>query len=83
MENSDHARLFSVIDTAGNEILAGNLANAFRLSIGLLQKDYFSRRPSDKQKLSYKRFTNIYFLGYYRAYRDAIRSIYQGLILFC
>ncbi|KAH8693971.1 putative glycosyl hydrolase [Talaromyces proteolyticus] len=49
----------------------------------LLQKDYFSKNPKTGEPLNYDRFTNTYFVQHYRAYRDAIRSVHPGSILFC
>ncbi|PYH92940.1 glycosyl hydrolase [Aspergillus ellipticus CBS 707.79] len=49
----------------------------------LLQKDYFSKKPQTGEPLDYDRFTNSYFLEHYRAYRDAIRSVWQGAIMLC
>ncbi|KAJ5115017.1 hypothetical protein NUU61_000776 [Penicillium alfredii] len=49
----------------------------------LLQKDYFSKNPQSGEKLDYEKFTNSYFLHHYRAYRDAIRSVWPGAILLC
>lgn len=49
----------------------------------LLQKGYFSKIPRSHERLDYERFTNTYFLAHYRAYRDAIRSVCEGTIMFC
>ncbi|KAJ5311997.1 hypothetical protein N7508_002827 [Penicillium antarcticum] len=49
----------------------------------LLQKDYFSKSPGSNEGLDYEKFTNTYFLAHYRAYRDAIRSVCAGTIMFC
>lgn len=49
----------------------------------LLQKDYFSRNPRTREPLDYDKFTNTYFLEHYRAYRDAIRSVWPECIMFC
>lgn len=49
----------------------------------LLQKDYFSKTPKTGEKLDYEKFTNSYFLDHYRAYRDAIRSVWPSSIMLC
>ena len=49
----------------------------------LLQKDYFSKNPVTGEHLDYEKFTNTYFMDYYRAFRDALRSVWPGSILFC
>ncbi|BDD62413.1 hypothetical protein MPDQ_001011 [Monascus purpureus] len=49
----------------------------------LLQKDYFSKNPTTGEILDYEKFTNTYFMDYYRAYRDAIRSVWPESIMFC
>lgn len=49
----------------------------------LVRKDYFSKVPQTGDHLNYEVFTNTYFLNHYRAYRDAIRSVWPEAILFC
>ncbi|GLA71492.1 hypothetical protein AtubIFM55763_001932 [Aspergillus tubingensis] len=49
----------------------------------LLQKDYFSKVPQTGEPLDYDRFTNTYFMVHYRAYRDALRSVWPGAIMLC
>ncbi|RAL10803.1 sterylglucosidase 1 [Aspergillus homomorphus CBS 101889] len=49
----------------------------------LLQKDYFAKHPRTGEPLNYDVFTNTYFMEHYRAYRDALRSVWPGAILFC
>ncbi|KAI9927715.1 hypothetical protein ASPWEDRAFT_41813 [Aspergillus wentii DTO 134E9] len=49
----------------------------------LLQKDYFSKKPTTGEPLDYEKFTNTYFLDHYRTYKDAIRSVWPGSIMFC
>lgn len=49
----------------------------------LLQKDYFSKFPQTGDKLDYEKFTNSYFLDHYRAYKDAIRSVWPEAIMLC
>ncbi|KAJ5624146.1 hypothetical protein N7510_000455 [Penicillium lagena] len=49
----------------------------------LLQKDYFSKVPQTGEKLDYEKFTNSYFLDHYRAYKDAIRSVWPEAIMLC
>ncbi|KAJ5334935.1 hypothetical protein N7452_007338 [Penicillium brevicompactum] len=49
----------------------------------LLQKDYFSKNPQTGEALDYEKFTNSYFLDHYRAYKNAIRSIWSEAIMFC
>ncbi|KAL4897733.1 glycoside hydrolase superfamily, partial [Aspergillus ambiguus] len=49
----------------------------------LLQKEYFSRNPHTGEPLDYDKFTNTYFMEHYRAYRDAIRSVWPDCIMFC
>jgi hypothetical protein len=49
----------------------------------LLRSDYFSKSQRTGEHLSYEKFTNSYFLQQYRAYRDAIRSVWPGSIMLC
>ncbi|BCR87827.1 sterylglucosidase 1 [Aspergillus chevalieri] len=49
----------------------------------LLQKDYFAKDPNTGEPLDYEKFTNTHFLEHYRAYRDAIRSVWPEAIMFC
>lgn len=49
----------------------------------LLQKDYFAKDIQTGKPLDYERFTNTFFMGHYRAYRDAIRSVWPDAIMFC
>ena len=49
----------------------------------LLRKDYFAKRPRTGEPLDYDKFTNSYFLEHYRAYRDALRSVWPGAIMLC
>ncbi|KAJ6157770.1 glycosyl hydrolase [Penicillium chermesinum] len=49
----------------------------------LLQKDYFSKIPQTGEKMNYEKFTNTYFLNHYRAFRDAIRSVWPQSIMLC
>lgn len=49
----------------------------------LLQKDYFSKIPQTGEKMDYEKFTNTYFLQHYRAFRDAIRSVWPESIMLC
>ncbi|KAJ5753530.1 uncharacterized protein N7511_007683 [Penicillium nucicola] len=49
----------------------------------LIHNDYFSKTPGSDEDLDYEKFTNTYFLEHYRAYRDAIRSVCEGTIMFC
>ncbi|KAI9886572.1 MAG: oxidation resistance protein 1 [Watsoniomyces obsoletus] len=49
----------------------------------LLRKDYFAKDPHTGELLDYDRFTNTYFMDFYRRYRDAIRSVHPSAILFC
>ncbi|KAI0016567.1 glycoside hydrolase family 5 protein [Xylariomycetidae sp. FL0641] len=49
----------------------------------LLRKDYFHKHPSTGEVLDYPKFTNTYFMDYYRYFRDTIRSIHQDAILLC
>jgi hypothetical protein len=48
-----------------------------------LQKDYFSKDPLSGEKLNYENFTNSYFLGHYRSYKEAIRGVSENAIMFC
>ena len=48
----------------------------------LIKKDYFARTPSGK-KIDYEYFTNTYFMQYFRKHKQAIRSVYSDVILFC
>ncbi|THC96506.1 hypothetical protein EYZ11_004005 [Aspergillus tanneri] len=49
----------------------------------LLRKDYFANHPKTGEPLNYDKFTNSYFLEHYRAYRDAIRSVWPESIMLC
>lgn len=49
----------------------------------LLKQDYFSANPTTGEPLNYDKFTNTYFMNWYRAYRDAIRSVWPESIMFC
>ncbi|KAL3453453.1 glycoside hydrolase superfamily [Aspergillus insuetus] len=49
----------------------------------LLQKDYFAKKPRTGEPLDYDKFTNTYFLEHYRAYTEAIRSVWPGSIMLC
>ncbi|KAI1264385.1 putative glycosyl hydrolase [Xylariaceae sp. FL1019] len=49
----------------------------------LLQKDYFERHPKTGELLDYQKFTNTYFMDFYRYYRDTIRGIYKDAIMLC
>lgn len=49
----------------------------------LLRKDYFAKDPQTGELLDYEKFTNTYFMGHYRAYRDALRSVWPDAIMFC
>ncbi|RFU29116.1 hypothetical protein B7463_g7212, partial [Scytalidium lignicola] len=49
----------------------------------LLKKDYFRKQPITGEVLDYEQFTNIYFMDYYRKYRDAIREHHKNAIMFC
>lgn len=48
----------------------------------LIKTDYFHKTPSGEE-LDYEKFTNIYFMNYYRKFRDTIRAIHKDAILFC
>ncbi|TVY94521.1 putative glycosyl hydrolase [Lachnellula willkommii] len=49
----------------------------------LLNKNYFKKNPRTGEVLDYEQFTNIYFMEFYRKFRDTIRAIHQDCILFC
>ncbi|PLB52739.1 putative glycosyl hydrolase [Aspergillus steynii IBT 23096] len=49
----------------------------------LLRKDYFGSHPKTGEPLDYDKFTNSYFLEHYRAYKDAIRSVWPESIMLC
>ena len=49
----------------------------------LLRKDYFRKNPHTGEVLDYQRFTNTYFMDFYRKFRDAIRTHHKNCILFC
>ncbi|KAJ9272519.1 CAZyme family GH5 [Paecilomyces variotii] len=49
----------------------------------LLRADYFGKHPKTGEELNYDKFTNTYFMDHYRAYRDAIRSVWPEAIMFC
>ncbi|PYH41959.1 sterylglucosidase 1 [Aspergillus saccharolyticus JOP 1030-1] len=49
----------------------------------VLRKDYFAKHPRTGEPLNYDVFTNTYFMEHYRAYRDALRSVWPEAILFC
>ncbi|KAI1768452.1 glycoside hydrolase family 5 protein [Hypoxylon sp. FL1150] len=49
----------------------------------LTQKNYFETHPTTGEKLDYHTFTNMYFMAFYRKYRDAIRGIHKDAIMLC
>ncbi|KAI9045535.1 sterylglucosidase 1 [Aspergillus affinis] len=49
----------------------------------LLRKAYFASHPKTGEPLDYDKFTNSYFLEHYRAYRDAIRSVWPESVMLC
>ncbi|PBP25974.1 glycoside hydrolase [Diplocarpon rosae] len=49
----------------------------------ILKKDYFKKNPRTGEVIDYERFTNTYFMDYYRKHRDAIRSYHKDCIMFC
>ena len=49
----------------------------------VMKKDYFARDPYRDDIISYEYFTNVYFMSYYRRYRDAIRSVFPNTFMFC
>ncbi|CAG8954883.1 hypothetical protein HYFRA_00008570 [Hymenoscyphus fraxineus] len=49
----------------------------------LLKKDYFHKNPKTGETIDYEKFTNTYFMDYYRKHRDAIRAVHKNAILFC
>ncbi|KAI9722417.1 MAG: hypothetical protein M1828_004784 [Chrysothrix sp. TS-e1954] len=52
-------------------------------SDSLLKPNYFSRDPDTGQVIDYEYFTNNFFVAYFRRYRDAIRNVFPGTIMFC
>ena len=49
----------------------------------LLKKDYFRKVPSSGETISHDFYTNNFFLDHYRAYSNAIRSVFPATIMFC
>ncbi|TVY57728.1 putative glycosyl hydrolase [Lachnellula cervina] len=49
----------------------------------LLNKNYFKKNPRTGEVLDYEQFTNIYFMEFYRKFKDTIRAIHKDCILFC
>lgn len=49
----------------------------------LLKPYYFGKDPRSGEPLNYESFTNTYLMQHYRKYRDAIRSVHSGSIMFC
>ncbi|KAF2758174.1 glycosyl hydrolase-like protein [Pseudovirgaria hyperparasitica] len=49
----------------------------------LVQKNYFSKDPRSGKLIDYEYFTNHWFMDFYRRYRDAIRSVFSGSVIFC
>ncbi|KAK0673705.1 glycoside hydrolase superfamily [Cercophora samala] len=47
----------------------------------LLKKDYFGLHPTTGEHVDYPYFTNNFFMDYFRAYRDAIRSHHKNAII--
>lgn len=47
----------------------------------LLRQDYFSKDPKTGKTLDYEAFTNIYFMEYFRKFRDAIRDVHKGAFI--
>ncbi|KAI5842444.1 glycoside hydrolase superfamily [Morchella snyderi] len=48
----------------------------------ILKNDYFSKMPSG-ELIDAEKFTETYFLGHYKKYQKAIRSVHKSAILFC
>jgi len=49
----------------------------------LLKPDYFARDPSSGDLMDYEYFTNIFFMDFYRKYRNTVRTFHKDAILFC
>ncbi|KAE8350728.1 glycoside hydrolase superfamily [Aspergillus coremiiformis] len=49
----------------------------------LLRKDYFAKNPQSGEPLNYDVFTNTYFMAHYKAYKDAIRTVWPESIMLC
>ncbi|KAI0475502.1 glycoside hydrolase family 5 protein [Xylariaceae sp. FL0804] len=49
----------------------------------LLKKHYFQKHPTTGEVLDYPKFTNTYFMEYYRYYRDTIRKVHKDAIMLC
>ena len=49
----------------------------------LLKPDYFARDPSSGDLMDYEYFTNIFFMDFYRKYRNTVRTFHKEAILFC
>ncbi|KAK8117339.1 glycosyl hydrolase [Apiospora kogelbergensis] len=49
----------------------------------LLQKNYFEKHPKTGEVLDYPKFTNTYFMDFYRLYRDIIRPHHRNAIMLC
>ncbi|KAJ4387879.1 hypothetical protein N0V93_008482 [Gnomoniopsis smithogilvyi] len=49
----------------------------------LLKKDYFARDPGTGKKINYESFTNTWFMDFYRAYRDMIRTHHPKALMLC
>lgn len=47
----------------------------------LLKKDYFGKHPTAGGTVDYSFFTNNYFMGFFRAYRDMIRAYHKNAIM--
>ncbi|KAF2481840.1 putative glycosyl hydrolase [Neohortaea acidophila] len=48
----------------------------------LLQPFYFAKHPKTRKKLDYEYWNNHYFMDHYRAYAQAIRSVWSESIMF-
>ncbi|ORY58779.1 putative glycosyl hydrolase [Pseudomassariella vexata] len=49
----------------------------------LLQKNYFEKHPKTGEVLDFPKFTNTYFMEFYRKYRDLIRAHHKDAIMLC
>lgn len=49
----------------------------------LLKKEYFAKHPQTGEVLDYPKFTNTYFMDFYRQYRDIIRKHHKDAIMLC
>lgn len=47
----------------------------------LLKPEYFDKSPSTGEKMTYEKYTNLYFMQHFRNFRDAIRDAHKDCMM--